>query len=66
MYCAGCGRDIGNAKFCPNCGAPAQGCTPAGTLTIRKADLNILVGAGIDVYVDGRFETLLTGKTGSI
>lgn len=62
MYCAGCGRDIGNAKFCPNCGAPAQGCTPAGTLTIRKADLNTLVGAGIDVYVDGRFETSLDGK----
>ena len=62
MYCAGCGRDIGNAKFCPNCGAPAQGWTPAGTLTIRKADLNTLVGAGIDVYVDGRFETSLDGK----
>ena len=25
MYCAGCGRDIGNAKFCPNCGAPIAG-----------------------------------------
>lgn len=57
MFCGNCGQEIGDAKFCPNCGAPAG--LPTGTLVIRKATLNTLVGIGADVYVDGQFNTSL-------
>lgn len=55
MYCGNCGQEVGDAKFCPNCGAPIE--LPTGTLVIRKATLNTLVGIGADVYVDGQFNT---------
>ena len=29
MYCTKCGAEIGDARFCPNCGAPAQNDLPA-------------------------------------
>ena len=57
MICEKCGHEAGDAKFCPNCGAPVG--LPTGTLTIRKATLNTLVGVGADVYVDGQFNTSL-------
>ena len=66
MFCNNCGQNIGNAKFCPNCGAPAQqspqGLEATGTIIIRKANLNTLVGVGADVYVDGQFESTFDGK----
>lgn len=66
MYCNNCGKDIGDAKFCPHCGAPAQrpqqGLEASGTVIIRKANLNTLVGVGVDIYVDGQFESTFDGK----
>lgn len=32
MYCKNCGKDIGDAKFCPECGQPADG-APKYTVT---------------------------------
>lgn len=63
MFCANCGKEIGNARFCPHCGAevPSSSRVPkaTGTLVIRKANLNTLVGIGTDVYVDNQFNTSL-------
>lgn len=61
MFCSNCGKDIGNAKFCPHCGAEilSQKAAATGKLVIRKANLNTLVGVGADVYVDNQFNTSL-------
>ena len=61
MFCATCGKAIGAARFCPHCGAEvlSQKAVATGTVTIRKADLNTLVGVGADVYVDNQFNTSL-------
>ena len=61
MFCANCGKEIGNVKFCPHCGAEvaSKKAVATGTLVIRKANLNTLVGVGADVYVDNQFNTSL-------
>ncbi len=66
MFCNNCGQDIGDAKFCTNCGAPAQRAQQdlesTGTVIIRKANLNTLLGVGAGIYVDGQFESTFDGK----
>ena len=61
MFCANCGKEIGNVKFCPHCGAEvaSKKAVATGTLVIRKANLNTLVGVGADVYVANQFNTSL-------
>ena len=55
MFCSNCGQEVGNAQFCSNCGSRVS--ASQGTIIIRKATLNTLVGIGTDIYVDGRFNS---------